>query len=423
LLEVTVEKPVYRGLGLARHDGQVVLVHRGLPGERVRVAVQTRERGFLRAEVAEVLAPSPERRQSPCAFFERCGGCAYQALTYDAQLRAKGAVLRESLARAGVDWEAPIGVAPSPERGWRTRALLHVEVAGSEVRVGLHEAGSRQLVEVGECLQISDPMLRTARSLAEAMARWPGLARGVDAISLAESGDGGRLVAVLETRLPAKEAPRLASLGADVPWLSGLGAALGGRFVLLSGDPNVDAEIEGVRLRAHVRSFFQANRFLLGPLVQAVVDEMPPAASVLDLYSGVGLFARAAASRAADVTAVEGNAQAVADARANLLDVRGAAVRVEGGDALRGLRRWRPGPRPFVVLDPPRTGLGRGVVEAVAAKRPDRIVYVSCDPPTLGRDLRRFATRGYGLRRLRALDMFPDTFHIESVAVLEPERL
>jgi tRNA/tmRNA/rRNA uracil-C5-methylase (TrmA/RlmC/RlmD family) len=419
-LEVTVEKPVYRGLGFARHEGQVVLVQRGLPGERVRVAVRARERGFLRAEVAEVLAPSPERRPSPCASFERCGGCAYQSLTYEAQLQAKGTVLRESLARAGVEWDAPIPVAPSPEKSWRTRALVHVEVAGDEVRVGFREAGSHRLVEVDECLQISDRMLDTARCLGAALARLPGLARGVDAISLAESGDGERLVAVLETRLPVEQAPRLAALGAELPWLSGLGAELEGHFVLLGGHPEVDAEIEGARMRAHVRSFFQANRFLVGVLVQAVTEEIPAGASVLDLYSGVGLFARAAVHRAGEVTAVEGNPQAAADARANLQGVRGAPVRIDAGDALRGVRRWTPGGRPVVVLDPPRTGLGRGVVDAVAAKRPDRVVYVSCDPPTLGRDLRGFAARGYGLRRLRALDMFPDTFHVESVAVLEP---
>lgn len=423
-LELQVEKAVYRGLGLARHEGCVVFLPRTYGGERVRASVDEVGRGYARASVLELLEPAPARRSPPCRYAPRCGGCAYQDLGYDEQLRVKEAILRESLSRAHVPWEAEVPLLPSPESGWRTRARLHLAWDGGAPRLGFHEEASQQLVDVEECLQLSPELNRAARALLAALAARGPLGRHVSGLELAESGDGRERVACLESDLPVREAAAFSALSGAAPGLTGFLALAGAEArptaLLLAGAPFVHAEAAGLRFRAHQQSFFQANRFLLGPLVETVLELVPSGGPVLDLYSGVGLFALPLARRGDEIRAVEINPLAVADANANaeaasLRNVRNEAKDVE--EALRSLPD-RTGER--ILLDPPRTGASRLAVRAIAARRPTAITYVSCDPPTLGRDLQLFQGMGYRLVALQALDMFPDTFHVEAVAQLEP---
>lgn len=422
LLELRIEKAVYRGLGLARHEGCVVFVPRTYGGERVRARVDEVGRGYVRAQLEALLDASPARRSPPCRYAPRCGGCAHQDLGYDEQLRVKEAILRESLARARVPWEAEVLVRPSPETGWRTRAELHLAWEASGPRLGFHEEGGHEIVDVEECLQLSSGMNRAARVLLAALAERGPLARHVHGLELAESFDGRELVACLVTGLPVREAAALSALGNSVPALTGLLAVAGERgatVLVLKGEPFVHAQVGGLRLRAHQQSFFQANRFLLEPLLEVVLGLIPPGGPVLDLYSGVGLFALPLAQRGDDVRAVEVSPLATADAEANAEAARIRNVGFLAQDVETALPRLarRSGER--IVLDPPRTGASRLAVRAIAARQPAAITYVSCDPPTLGRDLGLFAGMGYRLTSLQALDMFPDTFHVESVAQLE----
>jgi 23S rRNA (uracil1939-C5)-methyltransferase len=422
-LDVTVERAVYRGQGLAHHNGQVVFVPRGLPGDRLRVRVVSVTPGYVRAEIDEVLAPAAGRVDARCPHFAQCGGCAYQHLDTAAQAALKEAVLADALRRAGVAWERPIPVRPSPPEGWRTRATLHVEHARAGVRLGFHREGSRQVVDIERCLQLSAPMMEAARGLRAALAARPGIARDVRDVELAESFDGRRLVAALETDLDARQAGAAAALADSVPGLTGFGAVAGEgrrrRFLLLKGDAHVEAAVHGLRLRAHVQSFFQANRFLVEALVQEVLDRTPAGGSVLDLYAGVGLFALPLGRRAEEVRGLELNPSAVEDARVNAEAARLTHVRIHQGD-VREMAGWPPRPDERVILDPPRTGAGAEVVRLVSARRPASIVYVSCDPPTLGRDLKLFAAEGYAAASISAFDLFPDTFHLETVVQLLP---
>jgi 23S rRNA (uracil1939-C5)-methyltransferase len=422
LLEVTVEKGVYRGLGLARHGGQIVFVPRGLPQDRLRVEIGSSTRGYLRASLREILAPSPERRVAPCAHAERCGGCAYQDLAYPAQLQLKEAILRESLERAGVAWSGAIPLTPSPEVGWRMRCAFHVALAETrrQVRLGLHEEGSRRLVDVERCLQVSERVGMALRQAAAGLARRPGFVPRIRALHAAESPEGDALVLSIEGALEAREAAGLTSI-LDVPGLSGLGVMLGhSRYMSLRGSPYVESRVLGRRLRSHALSFFQVNRFLVEPLARAVVDATPAGGRVIDLYAGVGLFAVSLAARAEEVVAVEMAGTAAEDATANVRAAGLENVRVQRGDVLQALGAWRPQRDERVVLDPPRTGAGPAVVEAVSARHPEAIVYVSCDPPTLARDLKAFEGHGYVVDSVVAFDMFPDTFHLETVVRLRP---
>jgi 23S rRNA (uracil1939-C5)-methyltransferase len=420
VLEVVIEKGVYRGRGLGRAGGRVVLVPRAHPGDRVRARLTEVHAGWAEGALVEMLEAGPERRASPCPYVPLCGGCAFQDLSYDAQLRQKESVLRESLARAGALWEGPVAVHASPERGWRLRASLHFAPGEGGPRLGLRQEGTRRVVDVEACLQLSERMNRAARAVRGALLdrpwSWPRL-RGLD---LLESPDGGTLLGSLQTALDPRDVAAFAPLAGRVPDLDGLGVATGRRLLWLHGPAHVEARVLGLVLRAHARSFFQANRFLIEPLARTVLDLVPAGNSrVIDLYAGVGLFALPLAARGEpDVVAVEWAPAAAEDARWGARRNALTQLRVVEGDVATVLAGVRPEAGERVLLDPPRTGAGPGVVSLLADRGPGSIVYVSCDPPTLGRDLARLGARGYRPDAVHLFDLFPDTFHMETVVRL-----
>ena len=422
-LDLTIEKGVYRGLGLARADGQVVFVARGLPGDRLRARIVAEERGYLRAEPEALLTPGPERRASPCPFVPRCGGCSYQELDYAAQLRMKEAILRESLARSGAPWDGEIPLVASPEVAWRMRATFHVSARDDALRVGLREEGSHRVVDLGHCLQLSQPMNQVVAGFREALSARPGLAARVEDLLLAEALDDGAIVACLEGELGAGDSTALLALG-DGLGLAALGAMVGPprhrRYLPLRGEPYLVSTVLGVRLRAHVRSFFQVNRFLVEALARQVREWTPPSGTLVDLYAGVGLFALTLAGQAERVLGIESSSLAVEDATANAAAAGFQHARFREGDVLRALASWNVAADERVVLDPPRSGAGGEVVAAVARRRPANVVYVSCDPTTLGRDLKTFRESGYRPTAMAGFDLFPDTFHMETVVRLQP---
>ena len=417
VVEVAIEKSVYRGRGLGRVDGRVVFIPRAHAGDRVRARVTEVHAGWAEAVLLGVLDAAPERRESPCRYVPLCGGCAYQDLGYAAQLRAKEAVLLESLARAGVPWEGPVEVHPSPEAGWRLRASLHFAPGG---RLGLRQEGTRRVVDVDTCLQLSERMNRTARALRDRLAESPSLARRLRGLDLLESPDGRTLVATLAAVLPPHEASSLAPIGSGVPDLDGFGVQAGSGLHWLHGTPFIEATVLGLSLRAHARSFVQANRFLLEPLVRTVVGLVPVGEGpVTDLYCGVGLFSLPLAARGEpEVIAVERSPSAAEDARWNARHNRLDRVRVVEAAVENALRSVGPAGRERLVLDPPRTGAGLEVTGLVADRAPEAVVYVSCDPATLARDLAAFAARGYRPDAVHVFDLFPDTFHLETVVRL-----
>jgi len=346
----------------------------------------------------------------------------FQDLGYEAQQAAKEAVLRESLGRAGVKWEEPIPVRASPEQGWRLRAAFHFSSTRNQLKLGLRQEGSRRVVDIEGCLQLSEGSNRSLRDLRERLGGPSHIQRRLDGVDLLESPGESERVAVVSTTLGSRDVAALASLLDGVEGLSGLGVVAGRRLHWIGGSPHVEIPVLGLGLQVHVHSFFQANRFLFEPLAQRVLDLLPGAGLALDLYAGVGLFALPLAARdGGEVVAIERAPTAARDALANtrrhgLENLR--VVQLDVASALAAIPR-APGER--VVLDPPRTGLEREVVAQVAARRPEAIVYVSCDPPTLGRDLALFAARGFRPDTVEMFDLFPDTFHLETVVRLVPK--
>ena len=422
LLEVEIEKAVFRGLSLARHEGQVILVRGGYPGERWRVRILETGRQYLRAEAQQALGTIPGRRASPCPWFPECGGCSYQDLAYTEQLALKRAVLADALARAKVPSPEPLEIVASPERGWRMRASLHVQGTHKGPCLGLTASASHRVIDFDVCAQLSPRANDVVNGLRAALRKEPDLASRTRRIELAESQAGDRLVAAFAGELNARDLAHLARMGGAIPGLDGLGAVVqqGARqsFEPLVGETHVSATAKTVALRWHVLSFFQANRFLLDALVDEVARGIPAGGTLLDLYGGVGVFALPLAAQAERVVCVEGDPVAAEDARANTRHAGRSNVRVVQAEVLRALTSEPASPDERIVLDPPRTGLGKGVVQAIALRNPVAIVYVSCDPPTLGRDLAQLAAAGYRALRMTALDLFPNTFHVETVVHL-----
>ncbi|HUF77537.1 MAG TPA: class I SAM-dependent RNA methyltransferase [Thermoanaerobaculia bacterium] len=394
-VEVRIEKLVAGGEGFARFEGVPLFVPRSAPGDRLRVRVVERRPDYGRAEVLEVLEPGPGRREPPCPYFDRCGGCDLQHLEDSLQVELKAAAVVETLERlGGLRLPAVPEVVAGEPWGYRLRTQLHVEPPGRVVAapggpdrpaVGYFERGSHELVAVDRC-PILVPELETL------LPRLP-----------AALGEADRL-------------PRRLDLAA------GEGRAVSAAPVV-PGLPHgeVTATVAGFELAYDARSFFQTHRGLLERLVAVVLGpggRAPDRAQevAFDLYCGVGLFTLPLARRYRQVVGVEGDGVAVRFARRNarkngVENVEIQAVRVESWITQMPERADR------VVLDPPRTGLHPRVRETLLARAPPWITYVSCHPATLARDLRALSA-SYRLERLTLLDLFPQTGHMEAVAQL-----
>jgi tRNA/tmRNA/rRNA uracil-C5-methylase (TrmA/RlmC/RlmD family) len=386
---VDVERVAHGGHCVARHEGRVIFVRHALPGERVVAEVtEGHERSkFLRADAVEVQRASPDRVEPPCPWSGpgACGGCDFQHAAPAAQRELKASVVREQLQRlAGLDVPVTVETAPGDDQGlgWRTRVQYAVDPDG---RAGLRKHRSHEVVPVGYC-PIGHPDLPPVTDRV-----WED-AESVEAI-VTSTGQTLRLAGTSE------------GLFAD------------GSEVLHEKAAGRDWQVTG-------SGFWQVHPGAADVLVAAVLEGLAPRPGerAVDLYAGVGLFTAALADRVGvtgAVVAVESDPVAVDDALANLADLPQTGVLADRVD--RALRQATAGERAdLVLLDPPRVGAKRPVVEQVAALGPRAVAYVACDPAALARDVAIFAEHGYRLRSLRAFDIFPMTHHVECVAVLEP---
>ncbi len=383
---------MYGGDGLARLDGRVVFAPFVLPGERILARAEQEKAGLVRARMLEVLEAAPDRVAAPCPVYGRCGGCHYQHAPYEYQLVAKRAILAEALRRLGkLEPPAEIAVVAAEAFGYRNRVQLHAE----ENRLGYREARSHKLCAVGEC-PVGSPKLNQAMAALTAMTRdgrWPRFIRSLEVFT----DEREVQINVLETDRPVARR-----------FFDWCGTLIPG---LVEGALDYRGEF-----RVSSNSFFQVNRLLIDRLVEAAIDGAEGETAV-DLYAGVGLLSMPLARRFREVTAVESGAGAVRDlqfnaARAGLENLRAVAQPAE-----EHLAHLEKAPD-FVVLDPPRTGLGKAVVARLTELRPREISIVACDPATLARDLAGLVASGYRVERMALVDLFPQTYHLETVVRL-----
>jgi 23S rRNA (uracil1939-C5)-methyltransferase len=427
-LRLSIEKLVYGGDGLGHADGNTIFVPYVLPGEEVRAAEKTKKKKVVWANLLEVTSASAERTAAPCPHFQTCGGCHYQHITAGEQVRLKKDILRETLSRlGGVFWHGAIQEHTAEPYSYRNRAQWAVR-SGMPRALGYFLPESSFIVPIDECAVLSPRLAETFAALQE-MARSGVLPDGILEIeAFADSADEKIALNVAFDRFPKPAAELAAVLRAAIPQIDSL-LLLDQRKdkFELTGPGYLVHEAGGFKFRVSHLSFFQVNRFLIGDLLETVTAGAKGRLA-LDMYSGVGFFTLPLARAFEKVVSVDANLAATRDLYANA-EAAGASVITHNEHAEDFLKKTKEKPE-FVVLDPPRAGLGAETAAKLADLGAAEIVYLSCDPSTLARDLAVLTSSPrkpkeitgpsvrYGLSEMHLFDLFPQTYHIETLVRL-----
>lgn len=422
-MKARVEKMVYGGDGLVRIGERAVFVPFTLPGEVVEFDNESKPRNHTIENTSSL------RVEPACSHFGVCGGCQYQHATYESQLEIKTGILQETMDRAGVmNLPSVVRHVAAP---WGYRNRIRMKINGKEAQVGYSRRGTGEFLAIKECPIAAPLLVRAAFAFANVLNNLPGAhgLRSAVEVELFCSGDGAQLQMTVFTRGKSFPLSNICErIKEKVPQLTGAGVA----FLTAEGSQRARRlerpragdswgaegliyEAAGERYWVSRGGFFQVNRFLINDLVK-VVAEGRSGRLAWDLYSGVGLFSRVLARGFAEVVAVEGGEAAAADL--NSFKAKGfRAVRQPVVEFLRDavIQRERPD---LIVMDPPRAGLGAEGCELLGRLQVAEIAYVSCDPVTLARDLKQLQDAGYQVVEMHMIDLFPQTFHIETMALL-----
>jgi 23S rRNA (uracil1939-C5)-methyltransferase len=420
---VKIDDMAFRGYGVARIEGKVVFVPFSATGDEAWIEIEEEKKSYAIGRLKEITRPSSWRVEPPCPYFGACGGCQWQHIDYSFHGEIKKRILEDILRRMGKAKETPaITVVPSPRAyEYRTRVQLKVETG----RMGYYRERSHELVEIDRCL-ISHPLInRIISSIRDEISAFPPL-EGFE-INVSPEEEKGVLLLHVTSDLPRQKSFAESLLRSN-PVLKGL-AVIGEKASSLYGDPFLhlavpsfyEGQPQGLKLRSSPGSFFQVNPDQNQRLIETVLKfvEVKRGERVLDLYAGIGNLTLPLAARTQEVYGIEENTAAVKDAGFNA-----ASNGLEGCAFIHGrveklLGRWEKGKPDVIVLDPPRGGCIR-IMDRIAGLMPGRIVYVSCDPSTFARDIRLFSEKGFELRRLTLIDMFPQSYHMEVVVLLTP---
>lgn len=407
VLTIRVERPAYGGLSIGRHQGRIVMLAGPvLPGELVEAGLDEEKKDYLLASVKRIIEPSPERIEPACRFFGSCGGCHFQHIDYQRQVRLKEEILQDCLRRiAGLETglrEAFIGAEP-----WHYRRRGQFKAANG--KVGFFQGKSRELIDIDACPLMSGEI---NKDLAKARA----LCQGLDIFEIHISrGDSAVVLLKTPDRQTDKQAMAAAVAGFLEAGFAGLCIQSTGGALQGHGRQYISLELDGLAYTVSPLTFLQSH-WQLNRTVAAYIRQMLMSSArgrMLDLYAGAGNFSLLLAGEA-EIVAVEENSQAVADGRRNLdlnncRDYRFVCSPVEKYEITDGFD--------IVMLDPPRAGIAKKVIKMLLAARPERIVCLSCNPSTLARDLKRLLA-GYDVESIGLVDFFPQTFHVETLAFL-----
>jgi 23S rRNA (uracil1939-C5)-methyltransferase len=381
-LVVDVERILPGGMGLAHAAGKTVFVSLAAPGDRVRVRIDRQQGELLFASIEEIVTPSPLRIEPPCPYFGRCGGCDFQQLTYEAQLAAKAEIIRDCLHRIARLENIPEIVVTGSPREWRYRVRATWQIDREQRQIGYYERGSRRVCDVADCAVLMPELQQTLeRVRSTEWNQFPPELNHLDAVA-----------------------------GED-------GVSLSPSFAEFQTH-ELSLTVRGEVYHFNAEAFFQINRSLLAPLIDFAIADAS-GATVVDLYCGVGLFTLPLARQFQKVIGVESNPNAARFARRNLKHAQLTNARVITATVTDWFRdAASTGPADFVLLDPPRAGAESAIIKGIVDLQPAQISYVSCDPATLARDLKKLLAAGYTIQSLAAFDLFPQTHHVETVVRL-----
>jgi len=415
--ELTPQKLVYGGEALGHAQGQTVLVSGALPGELLEVEPVRTAKGVVHARPLRILEAAPERIVPPCPYFGQCGGCHYQHLDIERQLAWKSEILRETLRRIGkIVWDQEITIHRADPWNYRNQAQLKVTADESgRVDLGFFETESHRLVPIDECMILSPRLNAVLRQLRrpEYLNR---LRKSREIELLANDRDEQVRITFLGNFTKQESEELAADLLGQVEGVTGA-VFVGQQGHAVYGEAVLAYQVGEFQYQTSPGSFFQASRHLLPEFVDAVTA-IEPGEVALDLYAGVGLLTLPLARRFKQVIGVESHPAASRDLEANAAMHGLDRVRASGQTAYEFLRRFAQIGPDFVVLDPPRTGVGKNVLKRLAELGPRCLHYASCHPPTWARDLAYLLGQGYRLERVEMFDFFPHTYHIECLARL-----
>jgi 23S rRNA (uracil1939-C5)-methyltransferase len=428
-LQLTIEKLIYGGDGLARlpadehGPGKAVFVPFVLEGERIEASLVEQKRSFARGRADAILQASPHRIEPICPYFLRCGGCHYQHASYEHQLEIKVAVLKENLRRTGkLELETSVTIHASSPWKYRNRTRLKVRTA-PEFALGYYKLGSHELLAVEEC-PVSSPLINRAIAAFWKIGRERTVPDGIHEVEFFVNAEDTQLLveASCEPGMPSTPVrewagavqsalPEITGMVVFKARPSGMTAPVESKPMASCGASQITYRTDDASYRVSAGAFFQVNRHLINDLVKIVVQDYS-GEGALDLYAGVGLFSTILSRRFAQVIAVEASQTSHADLLYNSPD-NVKAVRATTVDFLWGVtRKLKP---ELVVVDPPRSGLGESVVQSLVGLGAHRITYISCDPATASRDLAGLLSAGYRIEQVHLVDLFPQTYHLESV--------
>lgn len=425
-IHVRIERLVYGGDGLAHlSNGKAVFVRGVLPGELVLASLIRRRKGVFEAIPLQILEPSPERISPPCGSEEQCTGATWPHIAYPAQLRLKEEILIDTLKRTGgISSESAMPILPSPSiNNYRLRTQFNVRIKNNLQRIGFFRHGSSDLVEVENSFLLHPLINRTLAAVRRRLPMLPPL----EEVHINASPAGEVHILLFA---PCDVFPQQNSffddLRRDLPEIIGITGFSRKKKVFSLGRNYLTLDLNGITFHATEGNFFQVNWEQNKNMVKTVLDfaELSGKETVLDLYCGIGNFALFLARRAEKVIGIESGYSAIDDARKNaaLNNIQNAEFIAE--DLQKGLKSLieRKMRADVIVLDPPRAGATLKTLERILAFVPRKIIYVSCNPATLARDLKFFNMFGFRLHRLQPIDMFPWTYHIECVAEMVRER-
>jgi 23S rRNA (uracil1939-C5)-methyltransferase len=402
--DIQLEKLTYGGDAMGRlEDGRAVFVPFGLPGERVRVRLIEEKRGFARGEIAELLEVSPERIRPRCVHFGVCGGCHYQHMPYAEQLIAKADILRDQLARIGKIENPPVQAMVASPSPWNYRNHVQFHLT-EEGKLGYMRAQMPDVFPIREC-HLPEGSINSF---------WPQLefepGAELERVSL-RSGMEEELVLVLESASP--EAPEL-----EIEVEVSVAHLYNENTVVIAGNDHIQISVLGRDFRVSAASFFQVNTAMAAKMVEHLLALLPviPHGTLLDVYCGVGLFSAFLAPRYGRVLGIESSSAACEDFSFNLDEFDHVELYEGLAEDILPFLEAEPD---VIVVDPPRAGLEKRVLDGLLRLHPGLIAYVSCDPSTLARDAARLLHGGYRLREVTPFDLFPQTYHIESISIFE----